>query len=180
MNPEQIKYERMWDVKQYRKYSPGERILPEIQESLQMPEGSSIIDFGCGTGRAAQALYNQGYKVTGTDIAHNCLDTGMSFEFLVHDLTQPLEQEWDFGICTDVMEHIPTDDVDTVLENISNTAPVTYFQIAMFRDSFGKHIGERLHMTVQQADWWKSALLNHFSEVVIYSSKRDFKCKAVK
>ena len=49
---EKDKYERMWAVKDYRSNSPGERLLIYSPKS-SFTKGESIIDLGCGTGRAA-------------------------------------------------------------------------------------------------------------------------------
>jgi ubiquinone/menaquinone biosynthesis C-methylase UbiE len=45
-----------------------------LVEELQLPEGSSILDIGCGTGRHAVGLAMRGYRVTGIDMSSGMLD----------------------------------------------------------------------------------------------------------
>ena len=77
---EREKYDKAWESSQYRKYSPGERIFDKIVNQLEPEEGDTLIDFGCGTGRAAQKFADMGLEVTGVDIAENALDEGVSIE----------------------------------------------------------------------------------------------------
>ena len=44
-----------------------------LVEELQLPEGSSIIDIGCGTGRHSIELAKRGFKVTGIDVSKGML-----------------------------------------------------------------------------------------------------------
>src|SRR5574343_1126631 len=93
---------------------------------------AEVIDFGCGTGRGALMLALMGQmKVTMLDFASNCLDEDVAgacatqperIKFIEHDLTQVPQVNAVYGYCCDVMEHIPTDDVPTVLQNILASA----------------------------------------------------------
>lgn len=59
--------------------------------------------------------------------------------------------EW--GVCADVLEHLPPDRVATVLTAIRD--PVTkgaFFQVALFHDCW---FGEVFHLTVRPAFWWQ-------------------------
>jgi hypothetical protein len=52
------------------------------------------------------------------------------------------------------MEHIPPDQVETVIRNIMTSAGTVFFQIATVPDKFGAVIGQRLHLTVKPHEWW--------------------------
>lgn len=45
-----------------------------LMEELNLPEDSSILDIGCGTGRHSVGLAKHGYKVTGIDMSSGMLD----------------------------------------------------------------------------------------------------------
>jgi SAM-dependent methyltransferase len=47
--------------------------IPFLLEELRLPEGGTILDMGCGTGRHAVALAKLGFRVTGVDISHSML-----------------------------------------------------------------------------------------------------------
>lgn len=163
---ERDKYEKMWGFEQYRKNSPGERLVDDAIARMKM-KGGTVLDFGCGTGRAAQAFADKGFTVAGIDIADNCLDEGIEIPLFVQCLWEPFGLSGDYGFCTDVMEHIPPEKVDAVLQNIACSVDRCYFQIATFHDGMGKLIGDTLHLTVKSAPWWRDKLAEHFHFVTI-------------
>lgn len=177
---EREKYERIWSFSKYRKMSPGENTLSEMLKKVNPEPNSSFIDFGCGTGRAAQKLQDKGFDVTGIDFASNCLDPHVHITFVVQNLWEPIEAKADYGYCTDVMEHIPTERVDDVLKYISDAAPCVFFQIAMFNDSMGRLIGEPLHLTVENTDWWNEKLGKHFTKVNPCGDRRNYRAVCYK
>lgn len=157
------KYRLMWSSDAYREVSPGETCVPLILEKL-CPEGF-LIDFGCGTGRAALALSAAGCNVMCVDFADNCRDEeAMRLPFLQWDLTRPLPPHALYGVCTDVLEHIPPADVALVVENIMSAADNVFFQISTVPDVMGALIGQTLHLTVRPHNWWKE-LLSLFGSV---------------
>jgi hypothetical protein len=106
--------------------------------------------------------------VQGYDIAPNCRDAGVNVPLEVCCLWDFTPRESDWALCTDVMEHIPPEHVDAVLANIAKaTRKGAFFQIATTPDRMGKLIGERLHLTVQSAAWWREKLSEHFAEVEV-------------
>lgn len=161
---EAVKYLDMWDVKDYRSYSPGLEAAPLALHIMAPEKGSSFIDFGVGSGKAAKALQMAGFKVLGVDIAANCLDSGNFIPLCICPLWAiPENVKADYGYCTDVMEHIPTSKVEDVLSNISRCVEKkTFFQIDLVNDSFGQVIGDVLHLTVKPADWWLQKLEKFF------------------
>lgn len=165
---EQAKYEKVWKDARYRQSSPGERTILRAM-GMGMKKGDSLIDFGCGCGRPLKAFQQLGLDVLGLDLAENCLDRDLDLPFRHTCLWNlpPLKADW--GYCTDVMEHIPEEKVDDVLEGIrKSTTKGAFFQIAMRPDSSGMLIiGEQLHLTVKGVDWWKAKLKKHWQEVEV-------------
>lgn len=168
---EQAKYEEMWRHTEYRQVAPGEHAAMRFLGLAQPKDDSTIIDFGAGTGRGAFMIALMGKKlhVRMLDFAANCLDDSVRqyvqeqpefLNFTQHDLTQPVPEtlKAEYGFCTDVMEHIPPKDVDTVLMNILSAAQHVYFQIACTEDHCGALIGHPLHLTVAPGSWWKGKL----------------------
>lgn len=151
------KYRLMWATDSYRNCSPGEHAVPMILAHLK-PEGL-VLDFGCGTGRASLALAKAGLDVLLIDFADNCRDEeAIGLPFLEWDLTRPLPPHAHYGICCDVMEHIPTEDVPAVLDNITAAADNVFFQISTVPDDMGALIDEPLHLTVRPHEWWHEQL----------------------
>lgn len=164
---EQGKYQQMWDRPEYRAVAPGEDSA-YLFISVACPEpDADLIDFGAGTGRGALRL-SKHCRVTMLDFADNCLDDEVrravkagKLDFVQHDLTQEYAGRAKYGYCTDVMEHIPPGDVDTVLKHILTSARHVFFQISCEDDRMGALIGEPLHLTVQPYSWWKERFEAH-------------------
>jgi hypothetical protein len=156
---EKEKYQLMWQFDAYRNVSPGEHIADFYLNKFK-PEGT-IIDFGCGTGRAGIKFNAHGINTLLVDFTDNCRDReAATIPFLQWDLTNKLPVDALNGFCTDVMEHIPTNDVSTVILNIMNSADKVFFQISTIDDVMGAAINEPLHLTVKPYEWWRSKFIS--------------------
>lgn len=165
---EREKYHKMWGFSSYRERSPGMRFLEDALAKLDMPEGATVVDLGCGTGRVSQALKEKGFDVTAVDIAKNaCLEfKGQFIEACLWELDESFP-DFEYGFCADVMEHLPPNRVPEALKCIAAHTEKCYFQIANFHCHEGDKIGEHLHLTVKGVHWWRRELEKHFSKVTI-------------
>ena len=173
-------YTKLWEMPEYRKEAPGEKISHEFLAQAKPKAGSSVIDFGCGTGRGGLNLAFFGnMDVTMVDFAPNCLDADIvpmletqkhSLRFIEADLSQPLPVKAAYGYCTDVMEHIRPHHVDQVINNCLAAAQHVFFQISTVDDKGGDLIGHKLHLTVRPFKWWLKKLKEH--NCVIHWSKK--------
>ena len=172
-------YETMWGRKDYRNVSPGEKLVASFLTVAKPKPGSEVIDLGCGTGRGGLMLATLGQlNVTMVDFASNCLDEDIRpmletqkhvMRFVEADLTEEIPATAQYGFCTDVLEHIPTEDVDKVLDNCLHACQHVFFQIAMFEDAHGDAIGHRLHLTIKPYEWWLKKFIDrectiHYAE----------------
>src|SRR4030095_6422761 len=157
-NPEAQKYGALWTHPEYRQYAPGEELVNTFLQIVKPRTGAEVIDFGCGTGRGALglALFG-GLRVTMIDFVGNCLDDDIrpmltsqahALRFLKIDLERGPLPTAEYGYCTDVLEHIPPDKVDLVLNNILCSARHVFFSISTRDDEWGKLIGQPLHLSV--------------------------------
>lgn len=166
--PEREIYERMWAHPGYRKVAPGERSVEQFMRQARPRKGATVIDFGCGTGRASLLMalpppVGGSMNVTMLDFADNSLDDDIR-DMLPHqadvlrfhqaDLTEKIQHKAAYGFCTDVMEHIPPEDVGKVLDNILMAAPHVFFSISTTEDGCGILVGHPLHLTVKPYEWW--------------------------
>lgn len=164
---EQEKYQKMWEHEQYRDVAPGEYAASFFCLAANPKPTDLVIDFGAGTGRGALRIHEmRRCNVLMLDFADNCLDKNVrekmsdKLRFNICDLTKPIEQRAPYGYCTDVMEHIPPEDVNSVIINIMTAAPKVFFQISTVPDTMGALIGHPLHLTVESAQWWKDKFLS--------------------
>lgn len=185
ISDEQQKYLKVWNVPAYRVVSPGENCVDmflEAVEDMTDDEGQTLIDFGCGTGRAGYKLWQTGgYDVTLMDFAWNCLDDNISarcndtpvkgMDFVEHDITKKTALRANWGFCTDVMEHLPPEQIDDALDTIFEACDNVFFQIATVEDHFGNHpdINDHLHLSVFSYQEWLKRFADH--GVIVHRSK---------
>jgi len=168
---EQDKYQLMWQFDTYRDVSPGEHLVATLLVLLNPDD--RIIDFGCGTGRASIELDKRGHSVFLIDFADNSRDEeAMTLPFLQWDLTKPIPVNSKYGICCDVLEHVRPDDVQTVLENIMQSAETVFFSIGTMPDACGVLIGHELHLTVRPHKWWNQ-VLSQFGTIESEQDQQD-------
>jgi len=164
---ERKKYEEIWQHNVYREYSPGLHDADKVQliDHLRQFGVRAILDAGCGSGKLMQKLlteHRDEFDVHGFDISANCLDS--FFDDLRDEILtvgclwnrDDFPGQYDAVICTDVMEHIPTEHVPAVLSNLRHsTKKLCYLAVALFADGFGPQlVGEPLHLTVKPPNWW--------------------------
>lgn len=163
---EKEKYDAMHQVPGY---SPGPGIAHVSKAHSYMLPGDSIIDFGCGTGDAAQAFISLGHDVRVVDISDKGLrhDFGKRFYLVpIHKLPKTLPSaQW--GFCADTMEHLPTGWVAPSLKQISGKVGNCYFSICGAPDSWGRHINDVLHLTVMPGAWWVEQIGRFWSDVLM-------------
>lgn len=147
-------YETVWQHPDYGRVSPGEQMLPLFRQMVKRK--GTLIDIGCGCARATQHLEDEGHTVTGIDFV-DARETDVPFQHA--DITNPLPLTADVGYCCDVMEHIPEEDVDKVLQNIMAATTRTFFSISFEHDHYGAvTVGHPLHLTVRPFTWWRDKL----------------------
>ena len=121
----------MWDIPQYRIVSPGEDTAQAFVDCFNPAWDESVIDFGCGTGRGGKAIQDIAkVHVTLVDFADNCRDESTrGMPFVKADLSHPILVSARYGYCSDVMEHIPPEQVDDVIVNIIDCVQDCFFRI---------------------------------------------------
>jgi len=155
---------------QYRAWSPGMDNVSRFLEIVRPPKYSSLLDIGCGSGKAGLEFEKLGMRVLWLDITDAGLDPAVPREqFLQSSLwgwALPRVDCFDYGFCCDVMEHIPTEFSMLVLYRILSACKVTWFQIALVPDNCGRLIGETLHLTVRPFTWWLNRFLDLGAEII--------------
>lgn len=169
---EREKYLLMWCEPDYRRDSPGARVVPMFLEIVQPSEGATVLDLGCGTGRASLRMHDAGLSPVMLDFAGNCRDEFAEFlPFYEHDLSEPILLRADYGFCADVMEHIPAEQTDAVLANIFAACPRVFFSIGTEHDNMGLLINQTLHVNVADHGQWRERLASHGT--ILFEDERE-------
>lgn len=154
---ERNKYEEIWSFEEYQKSgSPGLANVDRFLSVLSPQQGSSVIDIGCGAGRAGLELERRGFNTWWLDITPAALVPAVDRRrFIEAPLWAPVwGRQWDYGFCCDVLEHIPTEYAMLACEQIIHHCGTAWLHICNLPDEFGKLIGEPLHLTVKPYAWW--------------------------
>jgi len=168
---EQNKYAQLWGMPQYREWSPGMDNVQRFLDIVKPAAGASILDIGCGSGKAGLEFANLGFDVWWHDITEAGLDPHVPRErFLQSTLWRwevpSSDDNFDYGFCCDVMEHIPPEFTMLVLHLILSACKTTWFQIALIPDNCGQLIGETLHLTVRPFTWWRDRFLDLGAQII--------------
>lgn len=127
------------------------------------PVPASILDVGCGNGKACKLLSDMWYDVTGVDIVGGPYNRD-GYNFVTHDLltgSMPFkEKEFDVVISFDFLEHIETGNVRDVIQDIFRVSKKIIISVPLIHETKGKPLLRVLHRTVKPAEWWIEILDN--------------------
>ena len=172
---EQKKYEALYVGDKYRnKYKPGINFINQNKLNINNKSVAlkSLIEFGSGEGHVIKYFRDKGVDCYGTDIAGNSLSYPELDEYrYIMDLgeLQDFDKEFEFIFSCDVFEHLPTESIDNLLENMKRAAPKgrAVVRIALYLDARGQHdITKALHLTVKPSTWWLDKFKEHSIEVL--------------
>lgn len=172
---EQKKYEALYVGDKYRnKYKPGINFINQNKLNINNKSVAlkSLIEFGSGEGHVIKYFRDKGVDCYGTDIAGNSLSFPELDEYrYIMDLgeLQDFDKEFEFIFSCDVFEHLPTESIDNLLENMKRAAPKgrAVVRIALYLDARGQHdITKALHLTVKPSTWWFDKFKEHSIEVL--------------
>ena len=104
-----------------RDHKEAKNFIKKILKYLKLDRGSKILDAACGKGRHSIEIEKLGYKVLGIDLSKNSINKAKKNEnenlkFLIHDISIPLESEFDavFNLFTSFGYHTKKKDLDVL------------------------------------------------------------------
>jgi 2-polyprenyl-3-methyl-5-hydroxy-6-metoxy-1,4-benzoquinol methylase len=108
---------------------------------------TSVLELGCGTGRLLYPYHERGIDVHGVDLSSVAKDISRlpADRFEIHDLTEPYtpEQKYDLVLCTEVLEHIPSEASDTLIESICRSGDMAIVTAAPPEQGGTHHVNEQ-------------------------------------
>ncbi len=155
-------YQTIHSQKEYGK--SGEHFRLHIQAMIAELRPETILNYGCG-----QSLIHEHLNLL--DAKFFRYDPGIE-----EISTVPVRQA-DFIINTDVLEHIPENDLDDILSDIRSISDKVFFNIAT---RLAKNVtlsnGQNPHCTIKTASEWESVLKSHFPRVRLVFDRPGHSC----
>lgn len=120
------------------------------RELMHLDKRDVLLDYGCGQSRLIDWLAKMNDA------------KGLRFDPAIPAYDTPPSGPVDAVICTDVLEHIPEENVIEFLGKIRTLTGNAYFNVSV-REAFENlPNGENAHCTVKPAKWWGQKIANTF------------------
>lgn len=130
--------------------------LDKIGALVKASGAQTLLDYGCGKGH--QYSEKQAHLEWG-GIMPTLYDPG------VPELSHRPVGSFDGVICTDVLEHIPVDELDDVISDLVGYAKVWCFA-SIYCAPSKKTLsdGQNAHVTIRPPEWWRKRLEGAFQD----------------
>ncbi len=172
---ERAKYQKVYQFPGYGAVGHGLKIAGYLTD--RAPTRGVLGDFGCGRGGSLPPYLAAGFTIQPIDHV-DVLAPVMGVHpqvrpVVVANLWADLLPTVDYGLCTDVMEHIPETHVPDTIANIARAVRHgCLWTVCHVPDVWGKRIGESLHMTVRDAGWWEGEFRKHWRLLEILKTSK--------
>ena len=150
--------------KDARNTFPGKSLLehvPLIKEMVKKSGSHTLIDYGCGK---AALYYSKDFNLNNGEIVDSIKSYwGVSevklYDPGVEEFSSFPNKKYDGLISTDVLEHIPEDDIDWILnECFSLAEKFIYMNIASYPALKKLPNGWNAHVTIKSPEWWRDKI----------------------
>lgn len=136
----------------------GRRYADQVFNVAKQLQTRDVLDYGCGKCTLANAMP---FRIQSYD------------PFIPEYAARP--NPADLVVCTDVMEHVESEHVTAVLNDIRSLArKAAFFQIATRDASKTLPDGRNAHLVVKPAAWWLDELNAHFEPLSFQSIPGGF------
>lgn len=137
-----------------------------LQYVLERPEIQYVMDVGCGRGRFLNILKKSCPHIitTGADLdkfGDYTVDHFHPVDLSIRTDIQDLRMESaDLLVCTGVLEHVPEEAIDLILEVFSQVAPKAFISIGNHEEVVGGH---NLHLIIKGRHYWDKMINQYFT-----------------
>lgn len=140
---------------------------PKLKYVLRyaQPISGQVLDAGCGRGSVLRYMLDNGVDAFGVELSKAACDRYL--QGLPHanaDIISWSDEGRKYAgrVCTDVLEHIPPDQIHKVLAALAKLAPSGFLGIA---NHSSIHEGHELHVIQKGRNWWVEQLSKHYRDV---------------
>lgn len=127
---------------------------------------NSFLDYGCGKSNLAEVFKQKNkiniFKYDPAIKEYSNLKKNLKVDLISN---------------CDVMEHIPEDEIDKILQQMSSISKNVFFNIYLKKAETILSNGENAHCTIKPISWWKNKILKHFDEAnIVFTSYKNSVC----
>ena len=129
------------------------------QAMTAYPDARSTLDFGCGNGVAVRRMRAAGHAWYGLEYSQTAFDKYLAEPcFHLGDTRQFEDRQFDMTYSTEVLEHIPAETVEEVIQGICRVTARYLFMTISLRPSSDNN---RYHCTLRPRAWWEDVFVRH-------------------
>lgn len=159
-------FNEIWEKGEYRRGSTCQRLVPFLLRYI--PSGSTINDYGSGTGRAEIELLRAGYSINMVDFASVALEDetrtliGDKLTYIVSPL-ESLPADFpvaDWGICINVLMTVDPEKLDKIMSEMRRTCRNLIIEVY---DRTDVRLGKDLTTIKGNAAFWFTEMTKYWN-----------------
>ena len=143
-----------------------ERSIREASSIINNISFTTVLDFGCAKGFMVHALRLLGKEAHGVDVSEyaitNCHPKVKEYLTVV-DTAEDIKGGWDLIIAKDVLEHIPKEEIPSVLAALRRRCKTIFVAVPLgdgTRYRIREYEMDITHVTKESEEWWLTTLVD--------------------
>ena len=143
-----------------------ERSIREASSIINNISFTTVLDFGCAKGFMVHALRLLGKEAHGVDVSEyavtNCHPKVKDYLTVV-DTAEDIKGGWDLIIAKDVLEHIPKEEIPSVLTALRRRCKTIFVAVPLgdgTRYRIREYEMDITHVTKESEEWWLTTLVD--------------------
>ena len=130
-------------------------MINEISLFIDYLKPKNILDYGCGNGILLKLLKHKYPKIN--------ID---GYDHAIKEFSVISNNHYDMIINTDVLEHIPKNDICDVLNHIKSLSNNVFFCLHHGKAWTILPNGENAHITIEPKEWYHNLMRNYFDIII--------------
>lgn len=151
------KYKKLYTIlhNDNANYGNSHHLSPEISLLISFLRPKTILDYGCGKGLLTKTLQSK----------HPNIEF-FNYDPCVEEYSKLTYSNFDMILNTDVLEHIPEENIDDILKHIKSLSNNVFFNLHHERALTFLPNGENAHCTVKPPKWYHEKIKNLFGNCI--------------